>query len=206
MASGVMMLARQTLPLFDRVFFPLWYAGKTICAIGNGGVNSVVPGRECTKPRSRSKNVVVIGIFIASGTAAAGWVNNVGLSYVKGSRGGLETAPSDPVHLYMHAGKLHHASTCASSLAHSKAEVDEARQCMVDLDGPENGSAKYLDAEIVRIVSLVWQNETQAERGFRDLLKQERQRLFYHLYLAIAVNFCAQMTGANVTSYHGTTI
>ncbi|KFA79677.1 hypothetical protein S40288_09073 [Stachybotrys chartarum IBT 40288] len=102
MAPGVMMLARQTVPLFDRVFFPVWYAGKTICAIGNGGVNSVVPGRECTKPRSRSKNVVVIGIFIASGTAAAGWVN-VGLSYVKGSRGGLETAPSDPVHLYMHA-------------------------------------------------------------------------------------------------------
>ncbi|KAK6819207.1 hypothetical protein RU639_008230 [Aspergillus parasiticus] len=44
--------------------------GRIISGIGTGGVNAVVPvwQSECTKPRSRGKNVVIIGVFIASGS------------------------------------------------------------------------------------------------------------------------------------------
>lgn len=51
--------------------------------MGNGAVNSIVPvwQSECSAPKSRGKNVVILGAFVASGIAAAGWVN-YGLSYV----------------------------------------------------------------------------------------------------------------------------
>lgn len=57
--------------------------GRIISGVGNGGVNSVVPvwQSECTKPKNRGKNMVVVGIFITSGIALASWVN-VGLSHV----------------------------------------------------------------------------------------------------------------------------
>ncbi|BCR87311.1 uncharacterized protein ACHE_31298A [Aspergillus chevalieri] len=58
--------------------------GRIISGIGTGGVNAVVPvwQSECTKPKSRGKNVVIIGIFISSGIAIAGWVN-FGLSFMQ---------------------------------------------------------------------------------------------------------------------------
>ena len=51
--------------------------GHTVSGIGNRGVNSIIPvwQSECTKPKSSSKNVIIINIFIASRITSAGWVD-----------------------------------------------------------------------------------------------------------------------------------
>ncbi|KAI9042136.1 uncharacterized protein KD926_006055 [Aspergillus affinis] len=56
---------------------PQLIVGRILSGIGNGGVNTIVPvwQSECTKVKSRGKSVVIIGIFIATGIALAGWVN-----------------------------------------------------------------------------------------------------------------------------------
>lgn len=43
--------------------------GRIVTGLGVGGVNAIVPvwQSECSKPKNRGKNVVVLGIFIASG-------------------------------------------------------------------------------------------------------------------------------------------
>ncbi|KAK7705552.1 hypothetical protein SLS64_007919 [Diaporthe eres] len=88
----------------------------------------------------------------------------------------------------------------------SKGKIDEARQSMTELNSGRHAEPESIDAEISLILSLVQQDGAQCELGFRDFFRRGPQRLFYRLCLAIAVNFCAQMTGANVISYYGTRI
>ncbi|KAL4951220.1 hypothetical protein BDW69DRAFT_196643 [Aspergillus filifer] len=77
---------------------------------------------------------------------------------------------------------------------------EEAREAMMALTGREE------PIEEIRDLQLASRQAPTSERGFLDLLKPGPQRLFYRLCLAIRINFCAQMTGANVILYYGKTI
>ncbi|KAK2611565.1 hypothetical protein N8I77_004898 [Diaporthe amygdali] len=181
--------------------------GRIISGVGNGGVNSVVPvwQSECTKPKNRGKNVVVVGIFITSGIALGGWVN-VGLSHVQEQ----EIAWRLPLALpLIFTSMLLVFPLCFPESPRwliSKGRIEEARQSMTELNSGKHAEPESIDAEISLILSVVQQDSAQSELGFRDFFKRGPQRLFYRLCLAIAVNFCAQMTGANVISYYGTRI
>lgn len=181
--------------------------GRIISGVGNGGVNSVVPvwQSECTKPKNRGKNVVVVGIFITSGIALGGWVN-VGLSHLEEH----EVAWRLPLALPLVFTSMLLAFTMAFPESPrwliSKGRIDEARRSMAELNSGRHAEPESIDAEISLILSLVQQDGAQSELGFRDFFRRGPQRLFYRLCLAVAVNFCAQMTGANVISYYGTRI
>lgn len=181
--------------------------GRIISGVGNGGVNSVVPvwQSECTKPKNRGKNVVVVGIFITSGIALGGWVN-VGLSHLEEH----EVAWRLPLALPLVFTSMLLVFTMffpeSPRWLISKGKIDEARQSMTELNNGRHAERESIDAEISLILSLVEQDGAQSELGFRDFFRRGPQRLFYRLCLAIAVNFCAQMTGANVISYYGTRI
>lgn len=181
--------------------------GRVISGIGNGGVNSVVPvwQSECTKPKNRGKNVVVVGIFITSGIALAGWVN-VGLSHVDER----EIAWRLPLALPLIFTSMLLTFTMffpeSPRWLISKGRIAEARQSMIELNSGRHAEPESIDAEISLILSLVQTDSAQPELGFRDFFRCGPQRLFYRLFLAVAVNFCAQMTGANVISYYGTRI
>lgn len=181
--------------------------GRIISGVGNGGVNSVVPvwQSECTKPKNRGKNVVVVGIFITSGIALGGWVN-VGLSHLEEH----EVAWRLPLALPLVFTSMLLGFTLAFPESPrwliSKGWIDEARQSMIELNSGRHAEPESIDAEISLILSLVQQDGAQSELGFRDFFRRGPQRLFYRLSLAVAVNFCAQMTGANVISYYGTRI
>lgn len=78
--------------------------GRVVSSVGNGGVNAVLPvwQSEETKPKSRGKNVVVVGILITSGMAAAGWVN-VGMPYVEYKEVARRFPPGSAPYLHHHA-------------------------------------------------------------------------------------------------------
>lgn len=181
--------------------------GRIISGVGNGGVNSVVPvwQSECTKPKNRGKNVVVVGIFITSGIALGGWVN-VGLSHLEEH----EIAWRLPLALpLVFTSMLLAFPMCFPESPRwliSKGRIEEARQSMTELNSGRHAEPESIDAEISLILSLVQQDGAQSELGFSDFFRHGPQRLFYRLCLAVAVNFCAQMTGANVISYYGTRI
>lgn len=181
--------------------------GRIISGLGNGGVNAIVPVwlSECTKPKSRGKNVVVLGIFIASGIALAGWVN-FGLSFVRNN----EVAWRLPLALPLIFTFMLMAFTMSFPESPrwliTKGKIEEARQSLVELAGSGHVNHEAIELEIRTLSSLIYEGNAESERGFKHFFQPGPQRLFYRLCLAIAVNFCAQMTGANVISYYGTTI
>jgi sugar porter (SP) family MFS transporter len=178
--------------------------GRIISGVGNGGVNAIVPVwvSECTKPKSRGKNVVVLGIFIAIGIASAGWVN-FGLSFVSHSEVSWRLPLALPIIFTVMLMVCPMSFPESPRWLISKGKIEEAHQSLAELAGSEFANQETIEIEINVISSLV---AVHSERGFKDFLKREPQRLFYRFCLAIAVNFCAQMTGANVISYYGTTI
>ncbi|KAI0412023.1 sugar transporter [Xylaria grammica] len=181
-------------------------AGRILCGLGNGGVNSVVPvwQSECAKTKSRGKNVVIIGIFITSGVAAAGWTN-VGLSYVEH----LEVAWRLPLVIPLIFTIMIMSFTLSFPESPrwliSKGRIEEARENMILLSD-EPVSYEAIDEDIAMISSLVTQDTAKTEKGFSSFFKPNHERLFYRLSLSVIINFYAQMTGANVISYYGKTI
>ncbi|PYH37575.1 sugar transporter [Aspergillus neoniger CBS 115656] len=180
--------------------------GRIVSGIGIGGVNAVVPvwQSECTKPKSRGKNVVVIGVFIASEVAMASWVN-VGLSFVEESEVFWRLPLALPIvfTLLLLAFTLSFPESPRWLI--SKGRKAEARAAMHALADKHIVSYEAIDAEI-ETISLALRESSTSEYGFVNFFKRGPQRLFYRLFLAVAVNFSAQMTGANVITYYGKTI
>ena len=180
--------------------------GRILSGIGNGGVNAVVPvwQSECTKTRSRGKNVVIIGIFIAIGIAAAGWVN-FGLFYISHNEVSWRLPLCLPIVFTLMIISSTMAFPESPRWLLSKGRDEEARAAMVALAGADQANQEAITIEM-QTISRALQEASSSERGFTDLFKNNRQRLFYRFCLAIGVNFGAQMTGANAISYYGTTI
>lgn len=159
---------------------------------------------ECTNSKSRGKNVVILGSFIATGIALAGWVN-FGLSYDNTT----ELAWRLPLALPLIFTAMLISFTMffpeSPRWLISKGKIDEARQSMLELKGTEAANMDTINIEIATISQII-HVATQGERGFKDLFRKSQHRLFYRLCLAIGINFFAQMTGANVVSYYGSTI
>ncbi|KAL2803184.1 general substrate transporter [Aspergillus granulosus] len=175
--------------------------GRIVSGVGNGGVNAIVPvwRSECTKPKSRGKIVVIIGIFIASGIAVAGWVN-VGLSYVEDNELAWRLPLAIPIVFTLPLMTLTMTFPESPRWLVSKGRREDAQAAMKALTGKEETTAEMQEMQ--------WalQQPSTSERGFVDLFKLGPQRLFYRLCLAVGINFYAQMTGANVISYYGKTI
>ncbi|KAL3261042.1 hypothetical protein ABHI18_004098 [Aspergillus niger] len=182
------------------------FVGRIISGIGTGGVNAVVPvwQSECTKPKSRGKNVVVIGVFIASGVAIASWVN-VGLSFIEGNEVSWRLPLALPIVFTLLLMAFTMSFPKSPRWLISKGLKTEALVAMHALSDAPTVSYEAIDAEI-ETISLALRESSTSEYGFANFFKRGPQRLFYRLCLAIAVNFSAQMTGANVITYYGKTI
>lgn len=180
--------------------------GRIVSGIGTGGVNAVVPvwQSECTKPKSRGKNVVIIGIFIASGIAIAGWVN-VGLSFLEENEVSWRLPLALPIIFTLMLMAFAMSFPESPRWLISRGLKTEARAAIYTLSGKDSASHEAVTLEIESI-SVALQEASNSERGFCDFFKRAPQRLFYRLCLAVGINFCAQMTGANVISYYGKTI
>lgn len=85
-----------------------------------------------------------------------------------------------------------------------KGKTEEARAAMRALAG-DDADPDVIEVEILSF-SRIAHEESSHERGFVDLFKPSQQKLFYRFCLALGINFCAQMTGANVITYYATTI
>ena len=180
--------------------------GRIVSGIGNGGVNAVVPvwQSECTTPKSRGKNVVIMGIFISSGIAAAGWVN-VGLSFIQNNEVAWRFPLALPIFFTLMIMTFTMSFPESPRWLISKGRREEAQDAMRKLSREEIVNEADILTEI-DFISRLLQHGSQSDRGFLDLFRPGRQRLFYRMCLAIGINFCAQMTGANVISYYGSTI
>lgn len=179
--------------------------GRIIGGIGVGGVNAIVPvwQSECTKPRSRGKNVVVLGVFIATGIAAASWVN-YGLSFVQTSSVSWRLPMAIPLIFVAMLFAFTYSFPESPRWLVSKSRNEDARSALTIISG-SNADPEVIDIEIRQFAALS-HNDLLHHRGFLSLLKPGKDKLPYRLFLAIAVNFCAQMTGANVITYYATTI
>ncbi|KAF2971748.1 hypothetical protein GQX73_g1854 [Xylaria multiplex] len=180
--------------------------GRILCGLGNGGVNLVVPvwQSECAKSKSRGKNVVIIGIFITGGVAAAGWVN-VGLSYVEHSEVAWRLPLAIPLIFTILIISFTPSFPESPRWLISKARIGEARENMILLSD-ERLSHEAIDQEITTISSLARQNASNPKHGFSSFFRHNNERLFYRFCLTFIINFYAQMTGANIITYYGKTI
>ncbi|ETS86282.1 hypothetical protein PFICI_00110 [Pestalotiopsis fici W106-1] len=181
--------------------------GRILSGVGNGAINAVVPvwQSECSAPKSRGKNVVVLGAFVATGVAAAGWVN-YGLSSISSQ----EVAWRLPLALPIVFSLMLMASTMlfpeSPRWLVMKGKTEDARQSISRLAVGNQADPEAVELELATLTSMIRIEGQQPARGYLDLFKRDGQRLWYRLCLAIGINFCAQMTGANVISYYGTTI
>lgn len=145
---------------------------------------------------------MVLGVFLAAGQALAAWVNY-----------GLGVIPNDPVawRLPLAMPIIFTLWIMASIYMFPESprwlvlvnRIEEATRVKTILDDlPE-------DSEIVRAEIMAIQASIELEggsRSWKDILFSGRQRLFYRACLGFAVNFSAQMTGANAISFYATVI
>ncbi|KAE8449607.1 hypothetical protein EG329_007937 [Mollisiaceae sp. DMI_Dod_QoI] len=179
--------------------------GRIISGIGVGGVNAVIPvwQAECSKPKNRGKSVVVVGIFIASGVAIVSWIN-FGLSYHQHTSLCWRLPLTIPVIFSVLICSFTFFFPESPRWLVQKGRMEEAREIITILeDLPADSERAVLELEIVRQAC---DNHAARERGFFDLFKTGRQRLLYRTCLSVLINFCAQMTGANVITYYAATI
>lgn len=187
---------------------PQLVVSRIVSGIGNGAVNSIVPvwQSECSATKSRGKNVVVLGTFVASGVAAAGWVN-YGLSHMSSREVAWRLPIALPLTFCVMLISLTVLFPESPRWLIMKGKNEEARQALLRLAGnSQNENMEDIEHDMTILMSTVHAEANSSERGFLDLFTPGPQRLIYRMCLAIAVNFCAQMTGANVISYYGTTI
>lgn len=181
--------------------------GRIISGVGNGAINAVVPvwQSECSAPKNRGKNVVILGAFVATGVAAAGWVN-YGLSSISSH----EVAWRLPLALPVAFALMLIASTMlfpeSPRWLIMKGKIEDARRSISCLAVGNQADPEAVELELATLTSTIRIEGQQPSRGYLDLVRRDGQRLRYRLCLAIGINFCAQMTGANVISYYGTTI
>lgn len=179
--------------------------GRIASGIGVGGVNSIVPvwQSETTNPKSRGKNVIVSGTFVASGIALAAWVN-FGLSYDQSSSLCWRLSLAMP-HLF------------AIPLLFTPFLFPESPRWLVqrgDLDSAKRAFAviKGTSPEDDEVVAAVEQirlsvgDASEKRAPFLKLLRDTHQRNAFRVALAFFVNFAAQMTGANAVTYYAATI
>jgi MFS family permease len=153
---------------------------------------------ECSKPKNRGKSVVVIGIFIASGVAMAAWIN-FGFSFYQHNSICWRLPLSIPL-------------IFCTVIAFSAVLFPESPRWLVQNGRYDEAKAVIsiledvsLDSEhiVIEIDSIreACSNHASHERGFLDLFKIDRQRMLYRTALAVLINFCAQMTGENISAF-----
>lgn len=179
--------------------------GRLVSGFGVGSVNTIVPvwQSETSQPKSRGKHVVVLGSFIATGIAAAAWVN-YGLSFVQDSSVSWRLPLAIPL---IFTAILMASAFCFPESPRwlvQKQRMEEAREVLSILqDRPADDDTLTQELDTIRQAC---EAEKQHDAGFQLLFTIGHQRLFYRTVLAFLVNFNAQMTGANVISYYATTI
>jgi sugar porter (SP) family MFS transporter len=181
-------------------------AGRIIAGFGNGGINTIVPvwQSEVTKPRNRGLNVVLLGTFVGSGIALISWVN-FGLSFIQDTEVAWRLPIILPVIFPLQLLAFTMSFPESPRWLISQGRIEEARESMVILAEKGDVNDEVIDIEINAITQALGES-SNSERGFIDLFKPGRQRLFYRWCLAVLVNLLAQMTGANAVTYYGTTI
>ncbi|KAK9458441.1 sugar transporter [Dipodascopsis uninucleata] len=181
--------------------------GRVVGGIGVGGLNAVVPVwvSECSPPKNRGKNVIILGEFICLGIAMVSWIN-YGFSTVGDKQYAwripmvipislplviLITSPffSESPRWLVRIGKRSKALAALSELAN------------LPEDHPDI-IAQYetLDREL--------NNSEGGDRvlGFSDLFTMGPRKILFRVFLAVMANFFAIMTGATVISYYATTL
>ncbi|KNG47070.1 general substrate transporter [Stemphylium lycopersici] len=179
--------------------------GRIISGIGVGGVNAVVPVwlSECAVPKSRGKNVVVLGSFVASGIALAAWVN-YGLSYHQESQLCWRLSLAMPLVFALPLVLTPLLLPESPRWLVQKGELAAARASYSVIRATQEDDASIHNA--VEEIRLSLGHQNQVKSSFIKLLRNSSQRNMYRVGLAFTVNFAAQMTGANAVSYYGTTI
>ncbi|KAH8883793.1 sugar transporter [Thozetella sp. PMI_491] len=180
--------------------------GRLISGLGVGAMNVVVPiwQSECTSARSRGMNVVVVAIFIASGIAISAWVN-FGLSFVDENSVSWRLPLAMPGFFALTVFCLTPLFPESPRWLASKHRLAEAKDSLRIIAGTDHKDEVAIESQLKRIVESR-EKEASNQRGFADLFRPSKERLFYRTCLAIFVNFGAQMAGPAVISYYGTTI
>ncbi|KAJ9618055.1 hypothetical protein H2204_013204 [Knufia peltigerae] len=179
--------------------------GRIITGIGVGATNATVPvwQAESSKPKSRGKNVVVLGIFVASGIAIASWINFGLYTIQHGSISWRLPLAIPIVFAAILIGCTYFFPESPRWLA-LKGRMDEAAAVMRVLNDGQMDSPT-LEREIDNLQRVIEQ-ERARERGWKDLFTMGSGKMFYRLMLAVGINVAAQMTGANLITYYATTI
>lgn len=179
--------------------------GRVVSGFGVGGINAIVPvwQAECSKPKSRGKNVVIIGIFIATGIAMASWVN-FGLSHIGGSAVSWRLPLAIPLAFTIWILALAFCFPESPRWLVQQGRIDQAKQVMSILeDIPIDSSTIQME---IASIEQACEAESHRKASFKVIFTNGPQRLLYRTCLAILINFFAQMTGANAISYYATTI
>jgi sugar porter (SP) family MFS transporter len=179
--------------------------GRIISGLGVGGVNAIVPvwQSECTTPQSRGKNVVILGIFVASGIASAAWVN-FGLSFHQDSQICWRLSLAMPLAFSLPLILTPFFLPESPRWLISKGRLTEARASFAAIKSTHSEDELVLEA--VEVIRRSLEEQKVEKTPMRKLFRHNPQRNMYRIALAFFVNFSAQMTGANAISYYGTTI
>ncbi len=180
--------------------------GRIISGLGGGGINVMVPiwQSECTKPDNRGKNVVILGVFIASGIAIAAWIN-YGLSFVEESSVSWRLPLAMPGVFSLLLIAFTPVFPESPRWLVAGGHFNEAQESLRILSGVGDVEDEAVQTELKSILDAEAKKASN-QRGFMDLFRPSRERLFYRMCLAVFVNFGAQFTGPAVISYYGTTL
>ncbi|KAF2158520.1 hypothetical protein M409DRAFT_30988 [Zasmidium cellare ATCC 36951] len=180
--------------------------GRIVTGLGVGGINALVPvwQSECTKPKSRGRNVVVIGIFVATGQAMASWVN-YGLGVIPHSQVAWRLPLAIPIiFILMLLASVFFFPESPVWLA-QKGRINEATHVYAILDDMADDSDE-LRIKATAVFDSFEIHRQRTVKGWARILSKRQEEEFYRACLAFAVNFNAQMTGANGVTYYANTI
>jgi sugar porter (SP) family MFS transporter len=182
---------------------PQLIVGRLLLGLGAGMLSATVPvwQSECALPRTRGRQVVLVGLFISFGYVLASWVC-LGFFQIKNSSVAWRVPLAFPNILSITIMSSIYFMPESPRWLVRRGRVDEARQALSALrDSP--GDSAEVNAEIGRIESAI--ETTQASITFKSLRNGE-DKIAYRLMLCLLIQFWQELSGSTLVAIYGTII
>lgn len=179
--------------------------GRLVLGFGVGMLSGVVPTwiAECSKPKNRGRDVVLLGLFMSLGYVLQAWIN---LGFYQYKTGPITWRPAIAIPIVFSLVLM----GCIFSMPESPRWLmreNRATEARFTLAALKDADLVSLEVEVeMAAMERSLEEASQKSTSLMDLLKSSEDRLPYRFGICVLLQFFQQMSGGNLISVYSTII